>query len=88
MKRADHRSVGELLLECDLTARRMLIDPDVLDPAAMVRVWPEVVQAAHELGVSDGLCKCGVCDLKEIHCEHDPAEEEGRAGARGSSVTA
>ena len=49
MKRADHRSVGELLLECDLTARRMLIDPDVLDPAAMVRVWPEVVQAAHEL---------------------------------------
>ena len=49
MKRADHRSVGELLLECDLTARRMLIDPDVLDPAAMVRAWPEVVQAAHEL---------------------------------------
>jgi hypothetical protein len=49
MKRADHRSVGELLLECDLTARRMLIDPDVLDPAAMVRAWPEMVQAAHEL---------------------------------------
>ena len=49
MKRVDQRSVGELLLECDLTARRMLIDPDVLDPAAMVRVWPEVVQAAHEL---------------------------------------
>ena len=49
MSRADHRSVGELLLECDLTARRMLIDPDVLDPAAMVRAWPEVVQAAHEL---------------------------------------
>ena len=49
MSGADHRSVGELLLECDLTARRMLIDPDVLDPAAMVRVWPEVVQAAHEL---------------------------------------
>ena len=49
MKRADHRSVGELLLECDLTARRMLIDPDVLDTAAMVRAWPEVVQAAHEL---------------------------------------
>ena len=49
MNSADHRSVGELLLECDLTARRMLIDPDVLDPAAMVRAWPEVVQAAHEL---------------------------------------
>lgn len=49
MRSADHRSVGELLLECDLTARRMLIDPDVLDAAAMVRAWPEVVQAAHEL---------------------------------------
>lgn len=49
MSRADRRSVGELLAECDTTTRRLLIDPDALDAAAMVRTWPEVVQAAHEL---------------------------------------
>jgi hypothetical protein len=41
--------VGELLTECDLTARRLLLDPDALDAAAMLRVWPELVQAGHEL---------------------------------------
>lgn len=49
MSGVDRRSVGELLAECDLSTRRLLIDPDALDAAAMVRTWPEVVQAAHEL---------------------------------------
>jgi len=48
MKAPSRLSVGELLLEGDLTARRLLLDPDALDAAAMVRTWPEVVQAGHE----------------------------------------
>ena len=48
MKASNRLSVGELLLEGDLTARRLLLDPDALDAAAMVRTWPEVVQAGHE----------------------------------------
>ena len=48
MKAPNRLSVGELLLEGDLTARRLLLDPDALDAAAMVRTWPEVVQAGHE----------------------------------------
>jgi hypothetical protein len=48
MKAPGRLSVGELLLEGDLTARRLLLDPDALDAAAMVRTWPEVVQAGHE----------------------------------------
>ncbi|KGN41009.1 hypothetical protein [Knoellia aerolata] len=49
MSGRDRRSVGELLAECDLSTRGLLINPDALDAAAMVRAWPEVVQAAHEL---------------------------------------
>ena len=49
MKAPNRLSVGELLLEGDLTARRLLLDPDALDAAAMVRTWQEVVQAGHEL---------------------------------------
>ena len=49
MSGPDRRSVGDLLFECDLTARRLLLDPDALDAAAMLRVWPELVQAGHEL---------------------------------------
>jgi hypothetical protein len=48
VKAPNRLSVGELLLEGDLTARRLLLDPDALDAAAMVRTWPEVVQAGHE----------------------------------------
>ena len=48
MKASNRLSVGELLLEGDLTARRLLLDPDALDAAAMMRSWPEVVQAGHE----------------------------------------
>jgi hypothetical protein len=48
MRAANRLSVGELLLEGDLTARRLLLHPDALDAAAMVRTWPEVVQAGHE----------------------------------------
>lgn len=36
MTGTDPRSVGELLMECDLTARRLLLDPDALDAAAML----------------------------------------------------
>ena len=49
MSGPEGRSVGDLLLECDLTARRLLVDPDALDAGAMLRVWPELVQAGHEL---------------------------------------
>ena len=49
MSGPEGRSIGDLLLECDLTARRLLVDPDALDVAAMLRVWPELVQAGHEL---------------------------------------
>lgn len=45
----DKRSVGELLLECDHTARAVLLDADELDAAPMLRTWGEVVQAAGEL---------------------------------------
>jgi hypothetical protein len=48
MKASNRLSVGEFLLEGDLTARRLLLDPDALDAAALVRTWPEVVQAGHE----------------------------------------
>ena len=46
---ADRRSVGELLVETDLTSRRLLHEAHHLDAAAAVRTWPELVQAAHEL---------------------------------------
>ncbi|MBM6402157.1 hypothetical protein [Phycicoccus sonneratiae] len=49
MNSPERRSVGELLEDTDLTARRLLLDPDDLDTAAMIRVWPELVQAANEL---------------------------------------
>ncbi len=42
----DRRSVGELLADADRTARQILYDVDVLDGRAMVRTWPEVVEAA------------------------------------------
>jgi len=45
----DKRSVGELLLESDHTARAILMDVDEMDAAAMLRTWGEVVQAAGEL---------------------------------------
>lgn len=45
----DKRSVGELLLESDHTARAVLMDVDEMDAATMLRTWGEVVQAASEL---------------------------------------
>lgn len=45
----DRRSVGDLLLECDRASRQMLEDPRTLDAEAMLRTWPELVQAATEL---------------------------------------
>ncbi|NHA68759.1 hypothetical protein [Phycicoccus flavus] len=49
MTTSDTRSVGELLLACDRDTRALLLDPHDLDAAALVRAWPEMVQAAHEL---------------------------------------
>ena len=49
MNGRDKRSVGELLLECDHTARAILIDVGQMDAAPMLRTWAEVVQAAGEL---------------------------------------
>lgn len=49
MTSPDGRSVSELLLDAEMTARSILRDVDVLEAAPMVRGWGEVVQAATEL---------------------------------------
>jgi hypothetical protein len=49
MTRRDQRSVGEVLLDADHTARDLLPDVGDLDAAAMLRTWPEVVQTATTL---------------------------------------
>ena len=49
MTDVDQRSIGELLLEADHTARSMLVDARDMDAATMLRTWGEVVQAAAEL---------------------------------------
>lgn len=48
-ERVDFRSVGELLLDADLTARAALWDPDADLAKARVRTWGEVVEAAADL---------------------------------------
>lgn len=45
----DERSVGELLLDSDFTARDILFDGPDLQAEPMLRTWGEVVQAAGEL---------------------------------------
>ena len=49
MTGADGRSVGELLLDADHTARDLLIDAPDLDAAVVLRTWGEVVQTAADL---------------------------------------
>ena len=49
MTRTDNRSVGEILLEADHTARSILMDLDEADAATMLRTWGEVVQSVAEL---------------------------------------
>lgn len=49
MTRGDQRSVGEVLLDADHTARDLLPAVGDLDAAAMLRTWPEVVQTATTL---------------------------------------
>ena len=49
MTGADGRSVGELLLDADHTARELLIDAPDLDAAQVLRTWGEVVQTAADL---------------------------------------
>lgn len=46
MSRAQARSVGELLVEADLLTRQVLADAPDWDERALLRTWPEVVQAA------------------------------------------
>ncbi len=43
------RSVGELLIDSDHLARAVLAEAGAQDPAAVVRTWPEVVQAAGQV---------------------------------------
>lgn len=45
----DGRSVGELLLDADLTSRAMLWNPDPDTAKARMRTWGEVVEAGAEL---------------------------------------
>jgi len=45
----DRRSVGELLLDADLTSRASLWGPSAAEAKARVRSWGEVVEAASEL---------------------------------------
>ena len=45
----DGRSVGEILLEADHSARELLMDAPDLDAAVVLRTWGEVVQTAAEL---------------------------------------
>ena len=45
----DERSVGELLLDSEFTARDILFDGPDLQAEPMLRTWGEVVQAAGEL---------------------------------------
>jgi hypothetical protein len=49
VNRQDARSVGELLLDADFSARQVLMDVTGEDAPAMLRTWGEVVQSASEL---------------------------------------
>ncbi len=48
LSRISSRSVGELLREADLQARRMLADVDPATAPARMRAWAEVVEAGAE----------------------------------------
>ncbi len=43
------RTVGELLTDSDRLARAVLADPAAVNAAAVVRTWPEVVEAAGQV---------------------------------------
>lgn len=45
---AETRTVGELLLDVDHHARRLLLDVEGDDAAALVRAWPTLIAAAEE----------------------------------------
>jgi hypothetical protein len=49
MPEIEGRSVGELLLDCDLIVREVLLDTPLMDGRVMVRTWGEVVEAAGDL---------------------------------------
>lgn len=48
MNHRDVRSVSELLLEGDLTSRRMLMDAEQFDAAALAAAWSGLLQAAED----------------------------------------
>ena len=48
MTAEDERSVGELLLESDLAARRLLLDAERLDVGELASAWSPLLQAADE----------------------------------------
>lgn len=45
----DERSVGELLLDSEIAARDILMDPHEVDAATMLRTWGEVVESAGDV---------------------------------------
>jgi hypothetical protein len=49
MTRVDERSVGELLVDADLTCRQVLFDADAEHARALMRTWGEVVYCAGQL---------------------------------------
>ena len=48
MTASDERSVGELLLESDLAARRLLLDAERLDVGELTSAWSLLLQAAED----------------------------------------
>ena len=72
MSGRDGRSVGELLLDADHTARDLLIDAPDLDAAVVLRTWGEVVETAAEAWAA----------LPDPPAVPVPGEATARAGTR------
>ncbi len=73
----DGRSVGELLLDADLTARASLWDPNPAGAKARVRSWGEVAEAAAELWASipdetadPSMGRITIVDLETLRYRH------------------
>ncbi|WP_404352229.1 hypothetical protein LG324_04660 [Phycicoccus jejuensis] len=91
MSDIDRRSVGELLLEADSTARTILVDVAEMDAATMLRTWGEVVQAASELWQAlpasgpvgdEALARPDASDLTILRLD-SMSRAQHRSGARG-----
>lgn len=64
---ADHRSVGELLVDNDLIARSILMDTEQLSARELVRAWPQLADAADRFWSS----------LPNAGMEGGPAQDSG-----------